>query len=199
MIREYVILGLSSWHRGANGLSNSVPDRLVRSTEKGRNRWVVGTLLALRTPHQGRPISSFASLGGFVIRSPVANLRFRLFLGSSAVEHSTVNRMVAGSNPARGAIRLLLPNFQNRSSFSKARYRALFRWMSVSRVGAGLDEPSTLPLHMTAGWACGAPTAAASLRPLALRLEQAAPSAKRLSQVGAYVVQGHRGRADAGD
>jgi hypothetical protein len=30
--------------------------------------------------------------------------RFRLFLGSSAVEHSTVNRMVAGSNPARGAI-----------------------------------------------------------------------------------------------
>ena len=30
-------------------------------------------------------------------------LRFRLFLGSSAVEHSTVNRMVAGSNPARGA------------------------------------------------------------------------------------------------
>src|SRR6266700_6044042 len=27
----------------------------------------------------------------------------RLFLGSSAVEHSTVNRMVAGSNPARGA------------------------------------------------------------------------------------------------
>src|SRR6185437_6719311 len=30
---------------------------------------------------------------------------FRLFLGSSAVEHSTVNRMVAGSNPARGAKR----------------------------------------------------------------------------------------------
>ena len=30
---------------------------------------------------------------------------FRLFLGSSAVEHSTVNRMVAGSNPARGASR----------------------------------------------------------------------------------------------
>lgn len=31
----------------------------------------------------------------------------RLFLGSSAVEHSTVNRMVAGSNPARGANRAL--------------------------------------------------------------------------------------------
>ena len=34
---------------------------------------------------------------------PLANDRFALFLGSSAVEHSTVNRMVAGSNPARGA------------------------------------------------------------------------------------------------
>jgi hypothetical protein len=34
---------------------------------------------------------------------PGANLVFALFLGSSAVEHSTVNRMVAGSNPARGA------------------------------------------------------------------------------------------------
>gem|GEM_PF-4289112 len=33
----------------------------------------------------------------------VANAQFGTFLGSSAVEHSTVNRMVAGSNPARGA------------------------------------------------------------------------------------------------
>jgi hypothetical protein len=49
------------------------------------------------------PISSFASLRGFVIRLPVADPSVRLFLGSSAVEHSTVNRMVAGSNPARGA------------------------------------------------------------------------------------------------
>src|SRR3954452_17894386 len=34
---------------------------------------------------------------------------FHLFLGSSAVEHSTVNRMVAGSNPARGASGLVGP------------------------------------------------------------------------------------------
>jgi hypothetical protein len=34
---------------------------------------------------------------------PAREPLFRLFLGSSAVEHSTVNRMVAGSNPARGA------------------------------------------------------------------------------------------------
>ena len=44
----------------------------------------------------------YASGKAFVIRCPLANL-CRLFLGSSAVEHSTVNRMVAGSNPARGA------------------------------------------------------------------------------------------------
>src|SRR6516162_4776318 len=37
---------------------------------------------------------------------PVREDRFASFLGSSAVEHSTVNRMVAGSNPARGASRL---------------------------------------------------------------------------------------------
>jgi hypothetical protein len=48
-------------------------------------------------------ISSFATRNGFVIRRPRAKDDFRLFLGSSAVEHSTVNRMVAGSNPARGA------------------------------------------------------------------------------------------------
>ena len=33
-------------------------------------------------------------------------LVYRLFLGSSAVEHPTVNRMVAGSNPARGASKI---------------------------------------------------------------------------------------------
>ena len=37
------------------------------------------------------------------VANPCTNLGFALFLGSSAVEHSTVNRMVAGSNPARGA------------------------------------------------------------------------------------------------
>src|SRR5436305_15220199 len=39
----------------------------------------------------------------------VANPRARSFLGSSVVEHSTVNRMVADSNPARGARRPFPP------------------------------------------------------------------------------------------
>ena len=45
---------------------------------------------------------------------------FRLFLGSSAVEHSTVNRMVAGSNPARGAskINYLLRNLTMKCSLN---------------------------------------------------------------------------------
>src|SRR5215212_10279304 len=38
-----------------------------------------------------------------LLYAPACEQGFRLFLGSSAVEHSTVNRMVAGSNPARGA------------------------------------------------------------------------------------------------
>src|ERR1700691_4456844 len=38
-----------------------------------------------------------------LLYAPRRGLGFTLFLGSSAVEHSTVNRMVAGSNPARGA------------------------------------------------------------------------------------------------
>ena len=32
-------------------------------------------------------------------------LNFYIFLGSSAVERSTVNRLVAGSNPARGVLK----------------------------------------------------------------------------------------------
>ena len=50
-----------------------------------------------------RRISRFASRRGFVIRSAFGEDCLASFLGSSAVEHSTVNRMVAGSNPARGA------------------------------------------------------------------------------------------------
>src|SRR5689334_1581034 len=38
-----------------------------------------------------------------LLYAPRSRTFVRLFLGSSAVEHSTVNRMVAGSNPARGA------------------------------------------------------------------------------------------------
>src|SRR5260370_22034418 len=66
------------------------------------------------------PISSFASLRGFVIRCP-SRTTFRLFLGSSAVEHSTVNRMVAGSNPARGA-----KEIKELDGFSDGAVRAFF-------------------------------------------------------------------------
>ena len=45
-------------------------------------------------------ISRFSSADAFVIRGPV---RLPPFPGSSAVEQPAVNRLVAGSNPARGA------------------------------------------------------------------------------------------------
>jgi hypothetical protein len=72
---------------------NSLPHRAIEATPEAR---------------QNPAISRFASPGGFVIRRPLRTpfyepWGFALFLGSSAVEHSTVNRMVAGSNPARGA------------------------------------------------------------------------------------------------
>ena len=44
----------------------------------------------------------FASRSGFVIATLAK--RFALFPGSSVVEQPAVNRLVAGSNPARGAI-----------------------------------------------------------------------------------------------
>jgi hypothetical protein len=51
-------------------------------------------------PHRPfRPLQASEAL----LYAPRRGLGFALFLGSSAVEHSTVNRMVAGSNPARGA------------------------------------------------------------------------------------------------
>src|SRR5689334_4104124 len=50
-----------------------------------------------------KPNWSFATAKAFVIRRP-SRTSVRLFPDSSAVEHSTVNRMVAGSNPAPGAI-----------------------------------------------------------------------------------------------
>ena len=42
--------------------------------------------------------------GQSICITPLTAATERLFPGSSAVEHSTVNRQVAGSNPARGAI-----------------------------------------------------------------------------------------------
>src|SRR5436190_16023802 len=46
-----------------------------------------------------RPLQAQAAL----LYAAAREQTVRLFLGSSAVEHPTVNRMVAGSNPARGA------------------------------------------------------------------------------------------------
>ena len=65
-------------------------------------------------PAPFRPIEDIAGTGYLVLCKPgrlcytlpAREHLFRLFLGSSAVEHSTVNRMVAGSNPARGAIEI---------------------------------------------------------------------------------------------
>src|SRR6266404_3693130 len=102
VVDEWVFFGLGSWRGGAAGSPDEPPERDLHSAGKANKSLRRSWFPALPDAAAERPISSFARLQGFVIRSPVAN-RFRLFLGSSAVEHSTVNRMVAGSNPARGA------------------------------------------------------------------------------------------------
>src|SRR5450631_783958 len=70
-------------------------------------------------------------------------LRFRLFLGSSAVEHSTVNRMVAGSNPARGAKLAVLFVLHHSQPFSTPPQppvtRSLFTSVRAATVRTVLD------------------------------------------------------------
>src|SRR5580692_381129 len=65
----------------------------------------------------------------------------RLFLGSSAVEHSTVNRMVAGSNPARGAKNIndigIFSNIPTRRLVVGATYGATWE---VIRYAHGIHE-----------------------------------------------------------
>jgi hypothetical protein len=109
-------------------------------------------------------ISAYASAGRFVIRCPAREHLSRLFLGSSAVEHSTVNRMVAGSNPARGAnsfhlvekppgaTRVVLPHALTRPQAEKpgspverlgpaaARFQALLLHILLRRPANGLSR-----------------------------------------------------------
>ena len=72
---------------------------------------------------------------------PAREPLFRLFLGSSAVEHSTVNRMVAGSNPARGASKIShLPE----QSQIDAKPRVGIVW--ANQLPEGPDRPEPPPL-----------------------------------------------------
>src|SRR5580692_3391062 len=62
-----------------------------------------GRLPPFRDNPSARPIWFFAKARGLCYTLLALRTILASFLGSSAVEHSTVNRMVAGSNPARGA------------------------------------------------------------------------------------------------
>ena len=75
---------------------------------------------------------------------PLANM-CRTFLGSSAVEHSTVNRMVAGSNPARGAKILHLnipPSTQRRTNAAAMAVQGCGRQSLVPRLSASYPQPA---------------------------------------------------------
>ncbi len=100
---EYVFLGLGPQRSRGAGSPGTAPDRIFRVVKNGNKSLPRRQFASAIEVACERPISRFARLWGFVIRSPSRPMGVRLFLGSSAVEHSTVNRMVAGSNPARGA------------------------------------------------------------------------------------------------
>ena len=98
---ECVFLALVRGRKRDEGRASRREPSHSRQTIKHEKCWPHSPLPSPLDMALEENISSFARLKGFVIRRR-ANW-FRLFLGSSAVEHSTVNRMVAGSNPARGA------------------------------------------------------------------------------------------------
>src|SRR5689334_19587213 len=71
--------------------------------ESRRARYCATTIFAFRAGLAWHaPIRPMQAELALLYAARLRTLR-RPFLGSSAVEHSTVNRMVAGSNPARGA------------------------------------------------------------------------------------------------
>jgi hypothetical protein len=79
-----------------------VQTAIFRSRERATNHCSAGGFPALLMHRSMRIFGPLQGPGALLYAARRERL-FRLFLGSSAVEHSTVNRMVAGSNPARGA------------------------------------------------------------------------------------------------
>jgi hypothetical protein len=78
--------------------------RLARE-DRGPRRWR-GTPFGPRPDTPGAAQFLLCKAERLCYTLPAREQLCRLFLGSSAVEHSTVNRMVAGSNPARGASKI---------------------------------------------------------------------------------------------
>jgi hypothetical protein len=102
----------ASFWGSAPGTSCSRNRRVGRKTaifswsKRPTNRCLRGGLHPLSRSRRSGPFPALQGLRALLYAARREPLRFRLFLGSSAVEHSTVNRMVAGSNPARGATRI---------------------------------------------------------------------------------------------
>jgi hypothetical protein len=86
-------------------MTNGGPVRSNHRAARGKdpaNRCRAVDFLSRHVQASGRRIGPLQARKA-LLYAPRSRTFVRLFLGSSAVEHSTVNRMVAGSNPARGA------------------------------------------------------------------------------------------------
>jgi hypothetical protein len=97
---KYVVLGSRSIRGNRRQPKRQVPcqDRREQSQAAGVQRF--SALPSADRAAAFRPMQAEEAL----LYAAGSRTCVALFLGSSAVEHPTVNRMVAGSNPARGAI-----------------------------------------------------------------------------------------------
>ena len=138
---------MAEWLR--NGLQNRVPrfnsgrglqpslaqrEEAAALKPEGRRRALIAA--SCGWPARINAGSCFQCGTGFVICGSDAS---RLFPGSSAVEQPAVNRLVAGSNPARGAnVTNIHPSIPTRlrSGTMRRRHRASNSGNSLSRLSA---------------------------------------------------------------
>jgi hypothetical protein len=95
--------------RGLQPFAHAVPQRLLPKRSEAGSRWLPRATARRpddprrnpTTPREFCGVWRFQCGAAFVICAPTHTSR--LFPGSSVVEQPAVNRLVAGSNPARGA------------------------------------------------------------------------------------------------
>ena len=126
--RRYRTVGLNDRHQVTSQNRNRRSKHHTRIRRFGVRRLTRINLVAsgVQAPNAGllRPRGGLIPLckpQGLCYTQPGAKHWFALFLGSSVVEQPAVNRLVAGSNPARGAKPHALPRYFRRNSRDRAR------------------------------------------------------------------------------
>ena len=124
-------------------------DGRLRQTSMPPGRWpkkclVVQRVSALPSPRDEADQLDLCNSKGLCYTQARSRTPVRLFPDSSAVEHSTVNRMVAGSNPAPGASprELLFPPGNSTVSSHSIYHVPVTRQITSPTSSATRSEPS---------------------------------------------------------